>query len=668
MTDRIGILDPSGENLNPITLLPYTDEYKRLAKFWSDFPAYKEAKNIIKDISDNQLLFVISGTGSGKTVLIPKFALHHTDYVGRVAVTLPKRVVTHSAADFAAKTLDVKLGEDIGYIYKGAPRDASNENNKIVYMTDGSLIMKFVNDPLLNEYKVIIIDEAHERKIQIDLIMLFLKKLLESGKRPDLKVIIMSATIDGEKYKKYFPGIKSKIINISGKPNYPINVIFSKQHVKNYLREGYEIINDLITPKERRDILFFLTSSNEAFQMCRKIKLDHPKTYCIEVYGDMPKQFKIYAESRDEFTKLGDYREKLIMATNVAESSLTIDGLNYVVDSCHELYSYFDPEHAANVLEKRLITKAQAIQRQGRVGRTQPGTCYHLVTQEEFNSLEQFPTPDILRQDITLELVKIILVTNEKTLDAGVNQLSELMDPPKKKYIDYSINLLQFYNIISDGVLTKLGNDISSFSSLSLNRALFLLYSYQLYCAKEASIIIAMMETLGGKFTNIFLKDEKKNKSYDKMIDKYARELSDKSGDHISFYKLYELYTDAVDKPKFLAKYNLRGDTFNTVKKLADQYYYKVIRVSRAAPMDRVKDINLEKKITEALRLSHRHMTASRMKTIYPEKSTSASIQSDSVVNYYYKQSSMKTKTFIYDELSSINGAWEFSGITILSS
>src|SRR5690606_6951073 len=147
--------------------------------------------------------------------------------------------------EFSALTLDVPLGKDVGYVHKGSPKEMISPDSKLVYMTDGTLVSKYVKDKYLSEYNVIIIDEAHERKVQIDLILLFLKEILQSGKRPDLRVVIMSATIDGAKYQRYFEGITNKIINISGKPNYPIKVIFSEKESSNYLKEGFEILQQL---------------------------------------------------------------------------------------------------------------------------------------------------------------------------------------------------------------------------------------------------------------------------------------------------------------------------------------------------------------------------------------------------------------------------------------
>lgn len=448
--DKIGVLDPEGKHPNPLTGEPYSDEYKKLGKIWSTYPTYLKAKDILSSIANNQVTIVISQTGSGKSLLVPKLALHYFNYNARIAMTLPKRIITLSAATFNAKTLDVPLGKDIGYQYKGSPKEMANSSNKIIYMTDGILTMKFVNDPTLSEYNVIIIDEAHERRIQIDLILLFLKNLLLSGKRPDLRVIIMSATIDPDKHKQYMSGISTNVINIGGLPNHGITTHFLDNPTKSYMTEGLKLIDGLIGKGIKRDILFFITSSNEALQACKTIRPKYPKVYCIEVYADMDKNLKIYVESRDKFLEIGNYEQRLIISTNVAESSLTIDGLKYVIDSGYELYSYFDPNYIGQVLEKRLISKAQALQRRGRVGRTEAGVCFTLLTEAQFNALEPYPAPDIIRQDITMDILKIMQLTDTKTFDSATIMLNQLMDPPTKDYVNVSYDLFKLYKIIAE--------------------------------------------------------------------------------------------------------------------------------------------------------------------------------------------------------------------------
>lgn len=671
MDQKIGILDPGGIEINPLTNKEYSQDYRKLAEIWSKFPAYSKREEILNSINEYQLIFVIAGTGSGKTALIPKFALHYTNYQGKIVVTLPKRVVTLSAAMFAAKTLDVQIGTSVGYVYKGSDKKMLNKSNKLIYMTDGYLVMEFVRNPLLMDYHFIIIDEAHERRVQIDLLLLFLKNLLESGKRPDLRVIIMSATIDGPKYQKYFGNIKSKILYISGQPNYEIETHFLERPSVSYLTDGLEIIEDLIHREIRRDILFFITTSNEALQLCQTIRSKYPRVYCIEVYADMDKKLKEYAESRDKYLELGNYEQKLIMATNVAESSITIDGLKYVIDSGYQLDTYFDPEYMGTIYEKKLVTKAQALQRRGRVGRTEPGVCYHLLTKSQFESLDDYPKPDILKEDITLDILKIIHITENKTFKEAVDLLDQLMDPPNKNNILLSYNLYKQYKIIdTDGKLTKIGNNITKFSSLPLNRSLFLIYSYDLYCSREASIIISMMEILKSKIKNLFIKadticeSECEKPSARLMIEKIA----DKKSDHLTLLKIYHEYTKSADRYSWARKYGIRIDIMKDISKLSKKYYRKILDVSKIHVPSRIVDKNssIKKRLIEALKMSHEHLTVKKMVPIFPKRKVDGQINRDSVVYHHYDKNKLKQKNFIYDELININGKWEYNMITII--
>ncbi len=668
---KIGILDPTGSEPNPLTQEPYTQTYKDLSKMWSKLPGYAKADEILKSIDKNQLTFIISGTGSGKSVLLPKFALHYTNYKGKIGMTLPKRVITLTAASFAAKTLDVELGKDIGYIFKGSDKAMRSPQNKIIYMTDGILTMKMVNDPDLKEYSVIIIDEAHERKVQIDLIMLFLKNLLQSGRRPDLRVIIMSATIDGEKYQNYFAGVNSNIIMVSGQPNHPIKVNFLDEPAKNYLPAGLEITESIINKQIKKDILFFITTSREALDTCKYIRPKFPKVFCVEVYSEMDKNLQIYAEARDKFMELGNYDQKLVMATNVAESSLTIDGLKYVIDSGHELFSYFDPETMGHVLETRLITKAQCLQRRGRVGRTEPGICYHLLTKSQFNSLKEFPEPEILRQDITIDLIKIIGQTGSKNYIDGYDILTQLMDIPKQSYINYAHDLLQLYKILDpeDNLEPKLSSDILHFSSLELNQSLFLIFSYQLFCAREASIILGMMELLKNKIVNLFYKSDTICNSDCAKKDaarNYIRKISSKKSDHLTFLKVFEDFKASTDQKAWARKHGIKLDILNQARKKADEYYRKIINVSRAPQLGGARDIDVKKKLIEALKRSHKHLIAKNLVSVYANKKQEGQIHKDSVVHQHYSRKELSKKTFIYNELTSITGNWEFSAITLI--
>jgi len=671
---KIGILDPAGLELNPLTNEPYTESYRELSKLWSTYPTYLKAEEILESVIKNQLTICKAATGTGKTVIVPKLALHYTGYKGKIAISLPKRIITLSAATFASVTLDVPLGNQIGFIYKGSPKEMANNQNRMVYMTDGSLVMKMVEDPLLSEYQVVIVDEAHERKVQIDMLLLFLKKIMEN--RPDFRVVVMSATIDVDKYQKYFTGgsITSNIINVKGQPQYEIKVNYLDTPTKSYLKDGMNIIESLLITGVKEDMLFFLTTSNEALQLCRTVRPKYPTIYCIEVYSDMDTNLKIYAESRDKYLELGKYDMKLVMATNVAESSVTIDGLKHVIDSCYELYSYYDPDSMSQILETRLISKAQALQRRGRVGRIEPGTCYHLLTKEQFNGLEEYPKPDILRQDLTIDILKAIQRTDNQTYVEGYKLMNELMDKPGRKQFDVSLDLFKLYHMIDDtGKITKVGLDVIKFSSLPINRTLFLIYAFQLHCGREASQILGMIEVSDGKFSNLFFKPEAVSGSRDQSetqtggrppSGQLARELTRQKGDHFTFLYIFQKYKNAPDRKMWANKYGLRMDKLRRASDIADQYFYKMVSSVRAPQLGGLENVSVNKRLFEALQKSHHHLHARNMTPTYPQTKFSGQIK-ESVVLLHYKKKEIEHKRFIYDRLASINGSWEYNTITV---
>ena len=271
---KIGILDPDGINLNPLTNKIYSDIYKEQSSKWKLYPAYSDPEKTIDIIKKNQIILITSGTGSGKTVLMPKFCLHVLEYKGKIAITLPKQMIAKSAAEFAALTLDVDLGTFVGYQYRGSEKSAKSDKSNLLYVTDGTLVSRLIKDPLLTDFDIVIIDEAHERKVQIDFLLYLLRNVIM--KRKEFKIVIMSATINIDIFKDYFASFKFKHLDIGGKTNYPITSIFlQNESDKNieYKSKGLDIIkkiirSDDITLPGAHDILFFITSISETTTIC----------------------------------------------------------------------------------------------------------------------------------------------------------------------------------------------------------------------------------------------------------------------------------------------------------------------------------------------------------------------------------------------------------------
>jgi HrpA-like RNA helicase len=557
--NNIGILDPNGVNINPINSKPYSQSYKDIRERtkWDKLPAYDNRISIINDCSSNQVILVISGTGSGKTVLIPKFALHAIGYDSHIITTLPKQIIAKSAAEFAAATLDVELGKEIGYQYKGSDKKFRGNNPVLLYATDGTLVSFLQTDPLLLSYDAVIIDEAHERKIQIDLLLYLLKNVLT--KRPEFKLIIMSATIDETIFESYYNEFKFKTINIGGKTNYPIESIFDSNmsDPNSYEQKGLNIIAKIITENSKidsetkiNDILFFVTSHNETIDIAKKLALIYPQKKIIPVYSG------ISDDVQNELQNKQDIMQRIIISTNVAESSLTVDGIKYVIDSGYELKSYDDPKYRGKVLEKQLITLAQAMQRMGRSGRTQPGICYHLYSKSEFDTMIKFPLPAIRTTDITTECIRLLVDSPSKTIKELLSMLSSFIEAPREAYIRRAIDNLKQMSLLKDCELEKctlneLGELVGKLQ-LDPYQSLTLIAAYELRCFRECLLCITCIEVTKGSIGELFHKVPDPITSRDLYL-KYItkrNKFNNSNGDHLTMMNIIENYLKMKEKYK----------------------------------------------------------------------------------------------------------------------
>jgi HrpA-like RNA helicase len=591
--NKIGILDTKGIYLNPLTNKEYSDEYRNLANIWSKFPAYENAIDIMKEIINNQVILIISGTGSGKTVLLPKYVLHVLNYNKKIAITLPKQIIAKSAAEYAAKTLDVKLGDAVGYQYKGASEKTNN--TKLLYATDGTIVSRLLKDPLLKEYDAVIIDEAHERKVQIDFLLYLLKNVVKN--RPEFKLVIMSATVNEEIFKTYFTNESFKVVNIGAKTNYPIESIFlSKSIEKNdYLEKGYEILKQIIkqddlTKNTSHDILFFITSANEAIKICEKISKDkeiNEDNLCIEVYAGMDNDKQLIAQDKNLYKTKYNKKRKIVLATNVAESSLTIDGIKYVIDSGLEFHSYYEPEYNCKVLDKQLITQAQAKQRMGRAGRTEMGYCYHLYTKEDFeHNMIKFPEPTIKISNITSETLQFLTIPEIGTYNNLLNIYSQFIEPPTEKFIRASYYQLQNLGLITNNKISQLGllvNDIG----LDVQLSIACIIGKKLRCFNEVLAICCCLEVGKYNMTEFFKSPNlSNNQQNQKQIDELKNKIKtakntfvSKYGDLTSLLKIFIKVYEAYKNKKIndvCSKFYLNYNTWYKICTYYDRYFHNL--------------------------------------------------------------------------------------------
>jgi HrpA-like RNA helicase len=570
--NNVGILDPDGVNDNPLTKQPYSDTYKELAKGWSSLPAYQNAHQNIDQIRNNQVILVQSGTGSGKTVLFPKYVLHALNYNAKIAITLPKQMITKSAATYAALTLDVKLGDDVGYQYRGSGKNTNSDKTKLLYCTDGTLVARLTTDPKLNDFDAVLIDEAHERKVNIDLLLFLLRNVLRS--RPEFKLIIMSATINEEIFRKYYKEFKYTSLAIGTKTNYPIKSVFLDENIssKEYINVGKQIITKLLTSKnkEQGGILFFVTSIRETEDMCDTLQKEGvlgSSNICVPVFSGMNEEKQKIATDKDYYRQfVSGNGVKVIVATNSAESSLTIDGVTDVIDCGLELKSKFDPVNRINILEKGFITNAQARQRMGRTGRTSPGTCYHLYTKKAFDhDMDRFPSPAIKVESISNEILRLIdMLPDVTTIGEVKKTLNDFIEPPDNTFVSAELNYLYNMNLITsvknDGVLTIYGKLVSDMN-IEPSDAIALATAYKLNCFREVLAIICVSEFIDGSIDKLFTlpmdildddislsTDDKTNQKTKEggrlkwLTDKFnigKKHFNNRYGDHIAILKIF---------------------------------------------------------------------------------------------------------------------------------
>ena len=278
---KIGILDPEGLEINPLTGENYSSNYKFWVEKskWNQLPMYTQIppEKIIKSIMTHQVIILESGTGSGKSVLMPKYALHATGYKGKIVITNPKQLPTAKNADFAAKLLDVELGKEVGFQHQGSKLEDGGKSKstltKLLFSTDGSVVEVLRNNPTGSDYDIVIIDEAHERNLRIDLLLLQMKKALRIN--PDLKLIVMSATLPGNLFYDYFREFSIESIEVSGKSNYAIEDHYLERPIK--IKEVEEmstrvLFEEIIDKGKEGDVLIFTISISKAEEIKNMIE------------------------------------------------------------------------------------------------------------------------------------------------------------------------------------------------------------------------------------------------------------------------------------------------------------------------------------------------------------------------------------------------------------
>ena len=497
----------------------------------------------------SQILVFVGETGSGKTTQIPQFVLYDDlpQLRGKmVACTQPRRVAAMSVAERVSQEMDVELGEEVGYSIRF--EDKTSPKTVLKYMTDGILLREAMTDHNLTRYSCLILDEAHERTLATDILMAFLKEV--AHRRPDLKIVIMSATLDAQKFQKYF-AIHEKPAPLLAVPGrtHPVEIFYTTEPERDYVEAALRTVLQIHATEPEGDILLFLTGEEEIEDACRKINLEAEEMVreadagplkVYPLYGTLPpqQQQKIFEPAPPARKQGGRPGRKCIVSTNIAETSLTIDGIVYVVDPGFSKQKVYNPRIRVESLLVSPISKASAAQRAGRAGRTRPGKCFRLYTESAFKKeLIEQTHPEILRSNLSMTVLQL------KKL--GIDDLVhfDLMDPPAPETLMRALEELNYLACLDDeGDMTELGRMASDFP-LDPALSVMLISSPEFYCSNEMLSITALLSV-----PQIFVRPANARKRADEMKELFAHP----DGDHLTMLNCYHAFKspDAQKDPK----------------------------------------------------------------------------------------------------------------------
>ncbi|KAI9268196.1 P-loop containing nucleoside triphosphate hydrolase protein [Phascolomyces articulosus] len=460
-------------------------------------PTFEYKNELIDAIREYNVLVVIGETGSGKTTQIPQYILEGLPELKKIGVTQPRRIAAITVAKRVSEEQGVRLGSTVGYTIRFD--DITSPDTQLKYMTDGVLLREATQDPHLSQYSVVVIDEAHERTLETDVLFGLLKKTQRL--RPDLKILIMSATLDVEKFSDFFDGCP--IFEIPGR-TFPVDIVEYKDAQRlaslksNVVDHAVDAAWHVHTEESAGDVLVFLTGQNDIERACRAFQ-ERVKTESTRCFDQSVKETSVYPlyaslETYDQKAVFEQPKEgvrKVVFATNVAQTSVTIPGIRYVIDSGFVKEKTYDANTGMDALLVTEISQAAAIQRAGRAGRTAPGKAYRLYTQDSFDHMLPDTVPEIQRSS----LLGTVLALKKMNIVDVVN--FEFIDPPDEKLVRNALKQLYLLGAIDDvGKLTALGHKMSHFP-LSPSLARVLVSSAEEYgCSHE---VLTMASILAGE-------------------------------------------------------------------------------------------------------------------------------------------------------------------------
>ncbi|KAI3644305.1 hypothetical protein MP228_010469 [Amoeboaphelidium protococcarum] len=513
-------------------LVPQNQKSKRqqIQEFRQQLPIYQYKDDLVQAIKDHQILIIVAQTGSGKSTQIPQY-LHEAGFTAdgkRIGCSQPRRVATMSIAERVSEEFNCRLGRQVGYCIRF--EDKTSEDTVIKFMTDGMLLREFMNEPDLASYSALIIDEAHERTLATDILFALVKDVCRF--RPEFRLIISSATMNADKFSKYFDD--APIFNVPGR-RYPVDVFYSPESESDYVTAAIGTVLQIHISQPVGDILVFLTGQDEIETMAVRLQEEAlelgeskigPLMIC-PIYSTLPpdQQQKIF-----DPTPRG-YR-KVVIATNIAESSITIDGVVYVVDCGYVKEKQYNARTGMEQLVVVPCSKASADQRKGRAGRVSAGKCFRLYTLWTYdNEMPQNQTPEIQRSNLS----NVVLLLKSMGISDLIN--FEFMDPPSPKSLAKALELLYALGALNEkGLLTKSGMKMADLPvDPMMSKAI--LASEKYGCVEDVVIIVSLLSVQN----SLFLRPKGKLD----VADSAHRKLYSPSGDHVTLLNVWQSWAGA---------------------------------------------------------------------------------------------------------------------------
>ncbi|KAL0219055.1 hypothetical protein P9112_004708 [Eukaryota sp. TZLM1-RC] len=517
-------------------------------------PIYNSKDSLIQLIGENQVVVVLGETGSGKTTQIPQYLLDSSsDSTFKVIVTQPRRVAAQSLATRVAQERGVKLGEEVGFTVRF--NDMTSSRTKISFVTDGILLREMSTDPLLSCYSAIVLDEVHERSINSDLLISLLKVTLQG--RPDLKLVISSATFETTLFSKFFSN--APVLKVPGK-TFEITEFFTKSAVSDYVDAACRAVFDILTNPDysEGDILVFLTGQDDIDDAINLIndRLEYlpketPSLLLLPLFSALPleEQAKVFNE-----TPLGS--RKVVFSTNIAETSVTIPNILFVIDSGLCKQRTFNPKMGTSSLVITPISKASAKQRKGRAGRVANGHCFRLYSKWVFdNELEDVTPSEISRSELDSMVLTLFAM--------GVTNLIEfpfLEKPPVRALARALDNLYALGILDSSGKISKLGKR-ASLLPIDPHYSVCLLNSVNYSVFGDISTIIAILSSPP------IIVPKRKSQEESEVMGSSLKPYINELGDHITLINIFNSWVNS-NKSKYWARQ--RGLHFGHLCKVFD--------------------------------------------------------------------------------------------------